>query len=237
MLITHIVSLGSNCRVTHNLRRYFDFCSAYPFDWWICPLRSATKFLREPDLAKLYAGAHLEPRWSRDGQQIESVSNNYYDILLHHEFPRAHPGYSVVTDFRDHAAAPMARQTYLLRKLFALDLAGNRILFVHNFSRQEINLDISDVTAFRDAVKLHFSKTDIDFLFINPPQEIEVQIAGATVLSFEDVGGKDWRGDHELWSRHLARAGVKFSNNEGTRFVERIPDRELAESVETAGAQ
>lgn len=44
------ISLGSNCEVSYNIRRFFGFEAAYPFDWWITPLSPVPKLI-ESDFA------------------------------------------------------------------------------------------------------------------------------------------------------------------------------------------
>ena len=39
MRVSHIVSLGHNCQLTYQLRRYFNFATAFPFDWWVTNMR------------------------------------------------------------------------------------------------------------------------------------------------------------------------------------------------------
>ena len=56
---THIVSLGYRCRTTQRLREHYGFKTAFPFDWWITPLQSAVRVLRDWDLQRLYDPAKL----------------------------------------------------------------------------------------------------------------------------------------------------------------------------------
>jgi hypothetical protein len=40
-----VISLGTNCEVTFQLRRVFRTERAYPFDWWITPLHVVAALL------------------------------------------------------------------------------------------------------------------------------------------------------------------------------------------------
>jgi hypothetical protein len=217
---THIVSLGGNCRVTYNLRRTFDFGSAYPFDWWICPLNSATAFLTDPDLDALYDPALLEP--VIQGDRIFSVENSRYRIRLHHEFPRTAGG--IVPTFRDHIGAARARMTYLLDKFRRLNSQGNRILFVRNFINWDAAASEVDTRRFVAAARRSCDLAETEFLFLNPSPG--GRLDGIATLSFDDPPADPWQGDHAVWRDNLLRANVAFSNREGTRFVETGPEKE-----------
>ena len=80
---TRIISLGGRCAVAHNLRRFFDFGEAFPFDWWITPFDGLIKFLANPDPDWLYDPAELDLTANKG-----SVRHSDLGIRLHHEFPR-----------------------------------------------------------------------------------------------------------------------------------------------------
>ncbi len=47
-IITDLLfSLGPNCKNTWNLRNYFGFERAYPFDWWTTPAKSMLQMIEE----------------------------------------------------------------------------------------------------------------------------------------------------------------------------------------------
>lgn len=80
---TQIVSLGCRCATTFNLRRYYSFSSAYPFDWWITPERGVLGLLDRPDVDWLY-----DPRELELAADHRSVQHRALGVMLHHEFPR-----------------------------------------------------------------------------------------------------------------------------------------------------
>ena len=47
--VMHIVSLGPRCATTYNLRRHYNFATAYPFDWWISPAGGLIQILTKLD--------------------------------------------------------------------------------------------------------------------------------------------------------------------------------------------
>lgn len=76
----HIVSLGANCEVAHQLRLNGRHSLHAPFDWLVTPLDALAHIFDE-------AGARLGSTFvaAKDGT---SVRCGAYDVLYHHEFPR-----------------------------------------------------------------------------------------------------------------------------------------------------
>jgi hypothetical protein len=107
MPATHVVSLGGQCETAYNLRRYFDFSTAYPFDWWVSPLSTVIRLLRDFDIDALYDTRRLEGT-----ADFGTVIHRDYDLQLHHEFPRDNANRfgngvgRVCLDFRAHVAEP-----------------------------------------------------------------------------------------------------------------------------------
>jgi putative papain-like cysteine peptidase DUF1796 len=218
---THIVSLGGNCRVTYNLRKTFDFDSAYPFDWWICPLKSATAFLVDPDLDALYDPKLLEPIFQNE--HIFTVENTRYGIRLQHEFPR--DAHGIKPDFREHTRPAKERQTYLLNKFRGLNKPESRLFFVRNFINWDRGIGAPEAEAFVAALAKTFDKAETRILFINPTAAAAT-VAGIDVLDFVDVPPEPWQGDQAVWRENLLRAPVEFANVEGKKFVETGPEKD-----------
>jgi hypothetical protein len=82
LVFDRVISLGSNCEVTANLRRYFRLERAYPFDWWITPLASV-RILLENKFEDLFNPDNLIVT-----EDLGSVVNKKYNLLHHHDFPR-----------------------------------------------------------------------------------------------------------------------------------------------------
>lgn len=222
---THIVSLGGNCRVTYNLRKHFNFGSAYPFDWWICPLKSATSFLSNPNLDVLYDPLLLAP--VMQGDRIFSIENSHFGIRLHHEFPRKQG--TIISEFREHVGAPRQRLTYLFNKFLKLNTSDSQILFVRNFINWDRDVNSLDVIEFMETVRKSVNAASTEFLFINPPRGVD--IAGVRTLRFSDPPPDPWQGDQAVWSENLSKVDVDFVNLEGSRFVETGPEMEKKEML------
>lgn len=82
-----VMSLGPNCRNAWNVRDWFKFERAYPFDWWITPTKSMLKMI-DPGFELAITREDLVVTQS-SGPGIEnSVFNRKLNILQHHDFVR-----------------------------------------------------------------------------------------------------------------------------------------------------
>jgi hypothetical protein len=77
-----VVSLGGNCMVALEVRKFFGIEAANLFDWWITP-GDALVLLIEKDFEGLFLRENL--KIVGEGQ---SVANTRYGILHHHDFFR-----------------------------------------------------------------------------------------------------------------------------------------------------
>lgn len=223
--VSHIVSLGGSCRVTHNLRSYFDFSSAYPFDWWITPLRSATRFLREPDLDRLYEPGSLQIV-KKEGSP-STVWNIHFGIDLHHEFPRSDG--EVAAGFLNHIEAPRARQRYLLKRLRDLNEERHSLLLVRHFIWTDRGLSLADMAAFTHAAEEMFDRAECRFLFINCP--IEFRRDDIMQLRISERPDISWRGDSRLWAEGLASLNLDYRPVEQSRYEGSDPTAELRKAA------
>ena len=81
-----IVSLGSNCEITWNIRSYFGIEEAYPFDWWMTPYHSLLKIL-DNNFEGLFDEQNI-----RIATDKLTVVDKKYNILYHHDFERDEEG-------------------------------------------------------------------------------------------------------------------------------------------------
>jgi hypothetical protein len=125
--VTHIVSLGPRCATTFNLRRHYNFASAYPFDWWITPPRGIVEVLEKMDADWIY-----DPKNLCLTDLNSSVVHSPTGILLHHEFPRDELKHNmpVIDNFVDFINLPRSRTEYLFEKFLSLNRPENRVVFV-----------------------------------------------------------------------------------------------------------
>ena len=77
-----VVSLGGNCMVTMEMRKFFGIQAANMFDWWITPGGGLVRLI-ENDFDGLFSKENLQLVGPR-----RSVANLRYGILHHHDFPR-----------------------------------------------------------------------------------------------------------------------------------------------------
>src|SRR5665213_3926152 len=110
---TALVSLGYRCRSTQRLREFFGVDSAYPFDWWVSPLKGVVRLLREWDIEQLLDLEMLQEVHA--GRHVAYVRHRRYGVKLQHDFPL--DGKYVAPGWQDHLPAVNARISYLMRKL------------------------------------------------------------------------------------------------------------------------
>lgn len=120
-----VISLGTNCEVSFNIRNTFGTERAYPFDWWITPLQSVAAIVR--DRFALDVAAHNLVHAGTPA----SIMNRKYGLLHHHDFGH------VSADARDESwmsLIPAVADKYrALGERFFADVASARdVLFVVN---------------------------------------------------------------------------------------------------------
>ena len=82
--VTHIVSIGKACRITFQLRRYYNFGLSFPFDWWVSKIEGISAAI-SPEFDP-YSPDFLQ-EVEMDGE-IRSITSCNGAIVLHHEFQR-----------------------------------------------------------------------------------------------------------------------------------------------------
>ena len=200
---TRIISLGGRCAVAHNLRRFFDFGEAFPFDWWITPFDGLIKFLAHPDPDWLYDPAKLDLT-ANNG----SVRHTDLGIRLHHEFPRDRiEGQPINPNFRDAIAMPKARTTRLVKKLLALDTEQESLVFVRERERPE------PVEKLMPVLAALYRKAEWRSLAV------------PHVASDDSVHG--WEGDPALWDKALADLPIQFARRDPKRYTVSQPHAEV----------
>jgi hypothetical protein len=219
----HIVSLGHRCRVAYNLRRTFGFETAYPFDWWVTPLRGLSAFLHDPSVSRLYDPALLKPLAGEGG--IRAIRNIHYGIRLDHDFPRGPDG-RVCDDWRDHLDRPRSRTEHLVRRFMDLP-AGSRALFVHASTEVEGQRASDDYEALILGVHQRlgrmFPQVERSLLLIDPPVPLEA--TGVATLQINDAS-PEWRGAPELWTERLLSLGVAHADpRSDPTLVDLLEDR------------
>ncbi|WP_337271402.1 hypothetical protein [Oryzifoliimicrobium ureilyticus] len=184
---TDVVSLGPRCATAYNLRKYFGFETAYPFDWWITPESGLLQFLGTLDLEELY-----NPELLFRLPDGSSVQHNPTGILLHHEFPRdlgkvEHP---VIENFIDYIEQPRSRSEYLLERFKSLNDPGRRVLFFREGEARSAKLT-----------------AELERLF----PLAEWCLCSLPLIPEDPVNG--WKTDFGLWKANLDSVGVQLQSN------------------------
>jgi hypothetical protein len=167
-----VVSLGGNCMVTMEMRKYYGIEAANLFDWWITPGDALVRLI-EDDFEGLFETGNLQMVGDR-----RSVANLRYGLLHHHDFPR--------NDEEDRVVAITAQDIERNREKFAYlkkrwdDLGDNDgpVLFVRyawgmgepllaGIPLEPLGADGSRLMA---ALDRKFPRLDYEILFIDAPE-------------------------------------------------------------------
>ncbi|HSL03969.1 MAG TPA: DUF1796 family putative cysteine peptidase [Nitrospiraceae bacterium] len=111
-----IFSLGPNCKNSWNLRNYFGFERAYPFDWWTTPAKSMLKMIEKG----FEFNVRKEDLFITPPTEHNTVYNYKLNVLHHHDFPRTwgeYPGVIFSVTGKDIKAINR-KYTFLFNRLF-----------------------------------------------------------------------------------------------------------------------
>jgi hypothetical protein len=198
---THIVSLGMRCVVAHNLRRFYDFSTAYPFDWWVTPAPGLIALLNDPDISALYDPTQLS---LLEGGKSVCHANG---IRLFHEFERdkSQKGKPVLPGWQEALAAPKERTAALMQRLLDLNAPGNRIAFFRQPDRR--------VRAVRAALDARFPLAEWTLVPLAPIEK-------------DAALEKEWRGDPNAWDRVLGDLDLRFDRGRHRPHADSVSPRE-----------
>jgi hypothetical protein len=171
--VTHIVSLGKNCMVAYQIRRFFGVEKSYPLDWWITPFDGLIKFLEFSDVNNLFDADQIAI--SENGQ---TIMNPQYGICYHHDFKREGPDNRISKNFIDQVGEVKEKYHHVINNLNLLDTNSNSVVFIRSIN---YNDDLKKLTS---VLGLKFRNADFSVLSINP------KIQGV---------GSNWQGDNKEW--------------------------------------
>jgi len=206
--VDRVISLGTNCEISFQLRRFFGVERAYPFDWWFTPLDAVA-----PVLASRFA-----VEISRDNLDLvggrRSIINRKYRILHHHDFPRVEENRLIALDWTTAIDACRAKYAALGRRFFD-DLApARRALFLLNGNGVHEFLDERGQRAVSARGHyLHIQRTlerlfpQLEFFIVvsEPDEEaLRASVGASRIVSLPPV--KDYGDRFEGNPRHFARS-------------------------------
>lgn len=217
--VDRVVSLGSNCEVTAALRDYFNVDRAYPFDWWITPLKSVKKILRD-DFKSLLNSEFLEV--SKDKNTVHC---KHYNILHHHDFTRGE-GYQIIPDIESQIPNLKAKFEYLADRFFK-DCATGKNLFIRNRVGYDSYLDQDGGDIQEDYEDLYRLICEIFPLADNYLLVTNVGHAGVSQngkIFFDDITNHgecdDFRVSPKGWRELFERQKFVLRNNESNIEIE-----------------
>ena len=201
---TALVSLGYRCRSTQRLRAFFGVESAYPFDWWVSPLKGAARLLRDWDVEPLLDIDMLQEVHA--GRHIAYVRHRRYGIKLQHDFPLDRK--YIAPGWQEHIPAAKSRISHLMKKLDRLNRPGHRVLFCRELSDFE-PAEPKLINELREAAAARTPLAEHEFLLIS---RSGMPAKGWISLRVDDPNPEPWSGDPAIWDRSLGSLGFRFES-------------------------
>jgi hypothetical protein len=201
---THIVSLGDNCRPSHQIKRHFKLKKSYPFDGWITPLDSVALYIEKLD-EDLYDPASLQ-EWVMNGE-IATIVNTKFQISLFHDFKRAGALESVLPDWKSGIENARSRTGHLVRKLQSLNRGSNNVLFVRLSdkvcNRPLFGTQLAQPQATErllQALRRRFNRISFDLLCVDFKHRLPEPDRSVIHVDMHD-SAVGWQGTGALWSQ------------------------------------
>jgi hypothetical protein len=179
-----VVSIGSNCEVTGNIRHHFKTGRAYPFDWWMTPFRALLDVL-DARFSGLFEASNLSIPADRG-----TVVDTRFNLMYHHDFARDEDGRVIVGDVEKQLTE--LRKKYARRAdRFINELDGKRVLFVRNRCGNDpayLNGDYGDIQPdqcmeIQRALSALLPHTQFDLFATNKPGFEAFSYRGSKIFS------------------------------------------------------
>jgi hypothetical protein len=193
---TDMVSLGSRCRGTRRFRDFYGTESAYPFDWWVTPMKGLMRALRDWDVEQLFDPAELSEVMV--GEAIAYVHHDRYGLKFQHDFPTVEG--RIRPDWRDHLEPARSRTRHLMDKFDALNRPGRRILFYREVSPTDAEPE-GMARALKHEVRRRLPLPKCAFLLISRDG---LKAQGWRSVTIDDPTEEPWTGDAAIWDAALA---------------------------------
>lgn len=206
---THVVSLGAYCAAAHNIRRFYGVETAYCFDWWVTPLTGLAKFFENPDADALYRSTDLQPVVNDAG--IPVIINRHIGIEYFHEFKvtGTEDGPRVAASFDEDVPKARDRTAALIKRLMALNAAGNRIAFLRTAFPRDFDEDAPALCArLAAALDRCFDQATYTAVMASTRAVAWTLPPGFTSLRFVATQAADWRGHPPDWDAFLTSTGI-----------------------------
>jgi hypothetical protein len=217
MTFDFIISLGSNCEITENIRSYFNLDKAYPFDWWMTPFSSLLHLLEER-FTQLFEWQNLTVSEDR-----QTVIDQHYNIMYHHDFKRDQDEKIRVDQIEEQL--PNLKQKYtMLSQRFLTELRGKKVLFIRNRCGNDINYLNADVSTLehKHVYQLHrqlqsaLPESRISILITNLPKRPTLKIQQHGYIWWDSVvehnDAEDYRGSVAGWQELFARNNLALTH-------------------------
>lgn len=224
-----MISLGGRCETAYQLRRYSRRERAYPFDWWITPIHTIPKLLRE-GTAGAFAPAHLEKLASYEGKP--ALYSHFSGALawpgtIHlHEFPYEADWQPLSLD---EISARLTGKYEALDRRLAEDARAGPVLFVRQRLAGQDPDTPEQLGPLVEAIMAELERLSDDFALLlldSCPLPPRPRLIQATVPPMPGIKGL---GSARAWRRMFRQIGI--SAGRGAK-----PDmRDIFETLPPAG--
>jgi hypothetical protein len=226
VVFRRILSIGANCETAHQLRRTDRYQTASLFDWLVTPLDSVIAVLADD-------GARLATEFlsANEGTSVRCAA---YDVLYHHEFPRAAQDLvSFSTDAIDRCRSKM---THKMQTLLQALSAPEPVLLIRGYPASDLGWDrfhasgtdasADDLNKLAAAVGQRFPKADFRLLVLRlepcgalqGAERLDPRIAVRTLERPSEPGS--WAASDSAWDAVLDQIAYE-------------PERKEPQSLET----
>lgn len=214
-IFDRIISLGCNCEVTWNIRKYFGIDRAYPLDWWITPFQALRKLL-ENRFHDLFNINNLEV-----SHDLLTVRDKYYNLLYHHDFKKTEDD-KIIEDVIEQQI-PLLKQKYtVLTERFFKDPENKRVLFIRNrdgniphLERDTTPMDKNTFEELYRLLEIMFPYSQVSLLVTNCPIFPKIRramgyVAWDEVVNYEDA--QFFAGSPRGWQEMFSRNKILYEN-------------------------
>ncbi len=214
---TDIVSLGYRCRTTRRLRDHFGFETAFPFDWWVTPLKGAIRIVQDWDLDALYDPDSLREVWI--GDRLAYIKHEHYGVKLQHDFPFEPDGKWVDRNWRAGLDNARARSRHLMERFDALNCADRRVLFVRELDGKDERA-IHRAVGLKTVIQQRIPLAETAFLLIS---RSGIGAEGWIALQIDDPLEDPWEGNAAIWDAALSTLGFSLGRSDAPQETSQRP--------------
>lgn len=202
MKYDHLLSVGCQCQVAYQIRRFTGDTTSHFFDWLYTPIAGLLDTL-ETDFQHIFEQQNLE--FAHDELCINrTVRDKRNGLDLFHSLPKAEDG-GVRRDILEGDFSAYREKFSFLASRWLKTTKGGKVLFVRHIPPANVG-ESKQIPRLRDLLSFKYPDLQFDILMLEtnnsesrgtpePPRIIERQIWAA------EIAEAKWPGDAESWDK------------------------------------